>query len=72
MRYQFSRVIVGPLLRAYGRPRLTGDSNIPAAGSAILASNHLSVIDSIYLPWAPGAQLGRAGYSGRDDRHQAR
>src|SRR5262249_4809284 len=29
---------------------VTGAENIPASGPAILASNHLSIIDSIYLP----------------------
>jgi 1-acyl-sn-glycerol-3-phosphate acyltransferase len=48
--HQVSRVIAGPLLRACGRPRLLGAANVPASGPAILASNHLSVIDSVYLP----------------------
>ena len=51
MQYQFSRAIAGPVLRAYGRPRLVGAANVPATGAAILASNHLSVVDSIYLPF---------------------
>jgi 1-acyl-sn-glycerol-3-phosphate acyltransferase len=42
--------VAGPLLRAYGRPRLLGAANVPESGPAILASNHLSVIDSVYLP----------------------
>jgi 1-acyl-sn-glycerol-3-phosphate acyltransferase len=50
LQYQLSRVIAAPLLRAYGRPRLLGGDSIPASGPAILASNHLSVIDSVYLP----------------------
>ena len=50
MPFQFSRLIAGPLLRAYGRPRLLGEANVPVSGPAILASNHLSVIDSVYLP----------------------
>ena len=33
-----------------GRPRVTGLEYIPASGPAILASNHLSFIDSMYLP----------------------
>jgi len=49
--YQLSRVIAGPILRAYGRPRIVGAANIPASGPAILASNHLSVVDSVYLPF---------------------
>jgi 1-acyl-sn-glycerol-3-phosphate acyltransferase len=32
------------------RPVVTGAENIPATGPAIIASNHLSVIDSIFLP----------------------
>jgi len=32
------------------RPDVTGAENIPASGPAILASNHLSVVDSIFLP----------------------
>lgn len=50
MQYQLSRVVVGPLLHAYGRPRVTGLENVPASGPAILASNHLSIVDSVYLP----------------------
>ena len=50
MSYLISRVIAAPLLRAYGLPRLIGGGNVPATGPAILASNHLSVVDSVYLP----------------------
>jgi 1-acyl-sn-glycerol-3-phosphate acyltransferase len=42
---------MGPFLHAYGRPRVTGLEHIPASGPAILASNHLSIIDSVYLPF---------------------
>jgi 1-acyl-sn-glycerol-3-phosphate acyltransferase len=50
VQYQFSRVIAGPFLRALARPEVIGAENIPASGPAIMASNHLSVVDSIYLP----------------------
>jgi 1-acyl-sn-glycerol-3-phosphate acyltransferase len=50
MQYQLSRVVAGPFLRAFGRPRATGLENIPASGPALLASNHLSIVDSVYLP----------------------
>jgi 1-acyl-sn-glycerol-3-phosphate acyltransferase len=50
VQYQFSRLVVGPFLHAFGRPRVTGLENVPASGPAILASNHLSVVDSVYLP----------------------
>jgi 1-acyl-sn-glycerol-3-phosphate acyltransferase len=51
VQYQFSRAVAGPFLRTLGRPRIIGTANIPASGAAILASNHLSVVDSIYLPF---------------------
>jgi 1-acyl-sn-glycerol-3-phosphate acyltransferase len=50
VQYQVSRMIAGPFLRALARPEVIGAENIPASGPAIMASNHLSVIDSIYLP----------------------
>ena len=43
-------MVAGPLLRAFARPLVTGLEHIPAEGGAIVASNHLSVVDSIYLP----------------------
>jgi 1-acyl-sn-glycerol-3-phosphate acyltransferase len=50
VQYQLSRVVIGPALHALGRPRVTGLENVPTTGPAILASNHLSFIDSMYLP----------------------
>src|SRR6202034_4498341 len=50
MQYQLSRVVAGPILHAFGRPRATGLENIPSSGPALLASNHLSIVDSVYLP----------------------
>lgn len=50
MQYQLSRVVMGPFLHAIGRPKVVGIENVPATGAAILASNHLSFIDSMYLP----------------------
>lgn len=42
--------VLGPLLRLIFRPWVRGIENIPASGAAILASNHLSFSDSIFLP----------------------
>ncbi len=44
------RVSLGPLLRLLFRPRVEGRENIPEYGAAILASNHLSFCDSVFLP----------------------
>jgi len=43
-------VLVGPWLRLIYRPDVEGLENIPDDGPAILASNHLSFSDSIFLP----------------------
>jgi 1-acyl-sn-glycerol-3-phosphate acyltransferase len=42
--------LLAPGLRALWRPRVTGLSNVPRTGPAILAANHLSVVDSVLLP----------------------
>jgi 1-acyl-sn-glycerol-3-phosphate acyltransferase len=54
VQYRLSRVVIGPVLHAMGRPKVVGIENIPATGAAILASNHLSFIDSMYLPLVIG------------------
>ncbi|MGB3676945.1 MAG: lysophospholipid acyltransferase family protein, partial [Candidatus Nanopelagicales bacterium] len=43
-------VFVGPILRLFNRPRIEGLENIPTDGPAILASNHLSITDWLFLP----------------------
>jgi 1-acyl-sn-glycerol-3-phosphate acyltransferase len=50
VQYQLSRIVAGPFLHTIWRPKVTGAQNIPASGGAILAANHLSVVDSIFLP----------------------
>jgi 1-acyl-sn-glycerol-3-phosphate acyltransferase len=42
--------ILGPILHILFRPWVRGAKNVPNAGAAILASNHLSFSDSIFLP----------------------
>ena len=44
------RVVLGPILRLIFRPWVEGLENIPEEGGAVLASNHLSFSDSIFLP----------------------
>jgi 1-acyl-sn-glycerol-3-phosphate acyltransferase len=43
-------VLLGPLLRLFCRPSIEGVEHVPAQGGAILASNHLAVADSFFLP----------------------
>jgi 1-acyl-sn-glycerol-3-phosphate acyltransferase len=43
-------VAIGPAVRLVFRPRATGRDTVPATGAAILASNHLSAADWIFMP----------------------
>ena len=43
-------IFMGPLLALLGRPKVEGLEYIPVSGPAIMASNHLAVADSFYLP----------------------
>jgi 1-acyl-sn-glycerol-3-phosphate acyltransferase len=49
--YHFLKyVVLGPILKLLFRPWVEGMENLPVEGPAILASNHLSFSDSIFLP----------------------
>ncbi len=43
-------IFLGPWLRLVFRPRVEGRHNVPVRGPAIIASNHLSFSDSIFMP----------------------
>lgn len=43
-------IALGPLLRVVFRPQTEGAENIPAEGPVILASNHLSYADWLFMP----------------------
>ena len=43
-------ILLGPWLRLIFRPQVEGRDNVPDTGPAIIASNHLSFSDSIFMP----------------------
>lgn len=43
-------VLLGPLLKTIYRPWVEGLENIPKTGPVIMVGNHLSVVDSFFLP----------------------
>ena len=43
-------MFIGPLLRMIFRPRVEGAEHVPDEGPAILASNHLSYADWLFMP----------------------
>ncbi|MFD7841704.1 lysophospholipid acyltransferase family protein [Nocardia sp. NPDC059764] len=42
-------ILVGPVLRLLGRPKIEGLHHVPKNGPLIIAANHLAVVDSLYL-----------------------
>lgn len=46
----FKYIFMGPLLSFMTRPKVEGLEHVPRSGPAILASNHLAVVDSFFLP----------------------
>jgi 1-acyl-sn-glycerol-3-phosphate acyltransferase len=48
--YWIVKLLLTPVLRVCFRPWVDGAEHLPAQGGAILASNHLSFSDSIFLP----------------------
>ena len=58
-------IVIGPITKAIWRPWIVGRRNVPSEGAAILASNHLSFVDSIFLPLMidrPVAFLAKSDY----------
>ena len=50
MFYWLLKTVLTPVLRFFYRVRVKGLGHVPETGPAILASNHLSFCDSIFLP----------------------
>lgn len=70
--YRAIRTVGGPLVNAVWRPQAEGVEHIPRRGPAILASNHLSVADHIFLPLfvsRPIYFLGKSDYFAGPQRH---
>jgi 1-acyl-sn-glycerol-3-phosphate acyltransferase len=72
--YTFGRYTAAPVIRGLWRPWTAGLEHIPADGAAILASNHLSACDSLFLPvvapreitfWAKREYFAGDGLKGR-------
>jgi 1-acyl-sn-glycerol-3-phosphate acyltransferase len=56
--YLVSRFVLRPLFFLLFRPRVVGRENVPAEGPFILASNHLSFIDSMAIPLMSPRRVG--------------
>jgi 1-acyl-sn-glycerol-3-phosphate acyltransferase len=50
MAYWVLKAVLTPVLRFFYRVRVEGLEHVPSSGPAILASNHISFSDSVFLP----------------------
>lgn len=50
MFYSLMKATLGSALKLFYQPWIRGEAHVPEEGPAILASNHLAVIDSFFLP----------------------
>ena len=50
MAYRLLKAILMPLLTLLFRPKVSGLGHVPHNGPLIIASNHLSFSDSIFMP----------------------
>ena len=55
--YVLGKLTVGLSMKYGYRPRVDGLENIPSTGGAILAANHLSVADQLFLGSVVGRQV---------------
>jgi 1-acyl-sn-glycerol-3-phosphate acyltransferase len=55
--YRAAELTVSPVLRAYFRPRASGQQYVPRTGPAIIAANHLSAADEVFTPITAGRQV---------------
>ena len=58
MFYLVVRFVLRPLFWVTCRPTVTGRENVPLTGPVMLASNHLSFIDSIVIPLVAPRRVG--------------
>ncbi|MEO5744784.1 MAG: lysophospholipid acyltransferase family protein [Terracoccus sp.] len=57
MFYSLGRNVLYPLSHALYRPTIEGKQNVPRHGGVVVASNHLSFIDSFAIPLASPRQV---------------
>jgi 1-acyl-sn-glycerol-3-phosphate acyltransferase len=72
--YEVLRGVASPALKVLYRPNVEDVANVPKRGPVILASNHLSFVDSVVIPLVAGrpvAFLAKSDYfTGRSPRQR--
>lgn len=63
--YPLVKGILHPAVRVFWKPTVVGMENVPTSGPALLAANHISVLDSVFMiPTLPRriTYIGKAEY----------
>ncbi len=50
--------LVGCFLRLISRPRIEGEEHIPSQGGVVVVSNHISMLDTLLIPWSVMRRCG--------------
>jgi 1-acyl-sn-glycerol-3-phosphate acyltransferase len=55
--FGFSWLALGAFLSGLNRLKITGAEHVPIGGGVLLAANHLSIFDTLLIPWANMAKV---------------
>jgi 1-acyl-sn-glycerol-3-phosphate acyltransferase len=50
--FGFSWLVLGLFFAGFNRLKITGAEHVPPGGGVLLAANHLSIFDTLLIPWA--------------------
>jgi 1-acyl-sn-glycerol-3-phosphate acyltransferase len=56
--FGFSWVALGAFLAGLNRLKIIGAEHVPPGGGVLLAANHLSIVDTLLIPWVNMARVG--------------
>jgi 1-acyl-sn-glycerol-3-phosphate acyltransferase len=55
--FGFSWLVLGAFLAGLNRLKVTGAEHVPPGGGVLLAANHLSLVDTLLIPWVNIAKV---------------
>jgi 1-acyl-sn-glycerol-3-phosphate acyltransferase len=55
--FGFSWMVLGAFLAGVNRLKVTGVEHVPPGGGVLLAANHLSLVDTLLIPWVNIAKV---------------
>jgi 1-acyl-sn-glycerol-3-phosphate acyltransferase len=56
--FRFSWIALGVFLAGLNRLKIVGAEHVPPGGGVLLAANHLSIVDTLLIPWVNMARVG--------------